>query len=116
VRRQGLYGAELRRDPVRSVMDTLGIGINVLEAAAQARLEKFILLSSCTGYPEGPSPKEEESFLPANLRPIGSAWVGSIAFSKSSSNGIRFSLAKSVRRSRSGPRSFMAHTTILAAS
>jgi hypothetical protein len=59
VRRQGLDGAELRRDPVRSVMDTLGIGINVLEAAAQARLERFILLSSCTGYPEGPSPKEE---------------------------------------------------------
>src|SRR5690242_12920021 len=45
--------AELRRDPVRSVMDTLRIGTNVLEAAALEQVERLILLSSCSGYPEG---------------------------------------------------------------
>ena len=51
--------AELRRDPVASVMDTLRIGINVLEAAARERVARFVLLSSCTGYPEGSGLKQE---------------------------------------------------------
>jgi GDP-L-fucose synthase len=51
--------AELRRDPVTSVMDTLRIGINALEAAADEQVERLVLLSSCTGYPEGTGVKEE---------------------------------------------------------
>jgi GDP-L-fucose synthase len=51
--------AELRRDPVASVMDTLRIGINALEAAAREQVETLVLLSSCTGYPEGEGVKEE---------------------------------------------------------
>src|SRR6516165_8104411 len=39
--------AELRRDPVSSVLATLRIGINALEAAAAERIERLILLSSC---------------------------------------------------------------------
>ena len=38
--------AELRRDPVRSVVDTLRIGTNALQAAAQEQVERLILLSS----------------------------------------------------------------------
>ncbi len=51
--------AELRRDPVRSIQDSLRIGINALEAAATAGVDRFVLLSSCTGYPEGGGAKEE---------------------------------------------------------
>jgi GDP-L-fucose synthase len=51
--------AELRRDPMASVMDTLRIGINALEAAAREQVERLVLLSSCTGYPEGAGVKEE---------------------------------------------------------
>jgi GDP-L-fucose synthase len=40
-------------------MDTLRIGINALEAAAHEQVERLVLLSSCTGYPEGASVKEE---------------------------------------------------------
>jgi nucleoside-diphosphate-sugar epimerase len=67
--------AELRRDPTGSVMDTLRIGINALEAAAQERLERLILLSSCTGYPEGASLKEEPGMFagdpPSNWFGVG---------------------------------------------
>ena len=65
--------AELRRDPVRSVMDTLRVGTNVLEAAAQERVERLILLSSCSGYPEGASVKEEAAMF-AGDPPTG--WFG----------------------------------------
>jgi len=51
--------AELRRDPMASVMDTLRIGMNALEAAAREQVERLVLLSSCTGYPEGAGIKEE---------------------------------------------------------
>ena len=44
--------AVLRRDPVSSVLETLRIGINLLEAAAHLRLKRIVLISSCTGYPE----------------------------------------------------------------
>lgn len=39
----------LRADPVGSVLDTLRIGINLLEAAARLRISRVILVSSCTG-------------------------------------------------------------------
>jgi GDP-L-fucose synthase len=65
--------AELRRDPVRSVVDTLRIGTNALEAAAQERVERLILVSSCSGYPEGASPKEEAAMFTGNP-PAG--WFG----------------------------------------
>ncbi len=50
--------AELRRDPIRSVTDTLRIGVNVLEAAAAQGVERLVMLSSCTGYPDGIGMKE----------------------------------------------------------
>jgi GDP-L-fucose synthase len=65
--------AELRRDPVTSVLDTLRIGINVLEAAAHERVERFVLLSSCTGYPEGASLKEEAGMFSGDPP---SGWFG----------------------------------------
>ncbi|HYC64361.1 MAG TPA: NAD(P)-dependent oxidoreductase [Reyranellaceae bacterium] len=51
--------AELRRDPVTSVMETLRIGINGLEAAAKEGVDHLVLLSSCTGYPEGSTARVE---------------------------------------------------------
>ncbi len=51
--------AELRRDPVQSIQDTLRIGVNALEAAATAQVDRFVMLSSCTGYPEDAEVKEE---------------------------------------------------------
>jgi nucleoside-diphosphate-sugar epimerase len=45
--------AELRRDPIGSVTDTLRIGVNTLEAAAQERTPRVVLLGSCTGFPPG---------------------------------------------------------------
>jgi len=65
--------AELRRDPVRSVVDTLRIGTNALQAAAQEQVERLILLSSCSGYPEGATPKEEAAMF-AGDPPAG--WFG----------------------------------------
>ena len=44
--------AVLRRDPITSILETLRIGINLLEAAARLRLKRVVLISSCTGYPE----------------------------------------------------------------
>lgn len=54
---------ELRRDPVQSIQDTLRIGVNVLEAAAAVRVDRFVMLSSCTGYPEAAGLKEESSMF-----------------------------------------------------
>jgi GDP-L-fucose synthase len=51
--------AELRHDPVGSITDTLRIGVNVLEAAAAENVERLVMMSSCTGYPEGPGVKQE---------------------------------------------------------
>ena len=65
--------AELRRDPVRSIQDSLRIGINALEAAAAAGVDRFVLLSSCTGYPEGVGIKEEADMFKGDP-PAG--WFG----------------------------------------
>ena len=65
--------AELRRDPMASVVDTLRIGVNVLEAAARLGVERLVLLSSCTGYPEGGGTKEEAGMF-AGDPPSG--WFG----------------------------------------
>jgi GDP-L-fucose synthase len=51
--------AVLRRDPMNSVLETLRIGINLLEAAARLRLKRVVLISSCTGYPELQRPAVE---------------------------------------------------------
>lgn len=45
--------AELRRDPVSSVLETLRIGVNALEAASAEGVEQVVLIGSCTGYPSG---------------------------------------------------------------
>ena len=65
--------AELRRDPIGSVTDTLRIGVNVLEAAAAERVERFVMLSSCTGYPEGTGVKEEPGMFAGDPP---AAWFG----------------------------------------
>lgn len=43
--------AVLRRDPVTSVLDTLRVVTNVLEAASRGRLSRLVMISSCTLYP-----------------------------------------------------------------
>jgi GDP-L-fucose synthase len=43
--------AVLRLDPVESVLQTLRMVTNVLEAAGRLRLSRVVLVSSCTGYP-----------------------------------------------------------------
>ena len=55
--------AELKRDPVGSVTTTLRIGLNALEAAAAEKVELVVLVSSTTGYPCGPGPKEESAMF-----------------------------------------------------
>ena len=64
---------ELRRDPITSVTDTLRIGVNVLEGAAEERVGRLVMLSSCTGYPEGTGAKEEPGMFAGD--PPG-AWFG----------------------------------------
>jgi hypothetical protein len=44
--------AELRRDPVKSVMDTLRIGINALEAAAQERIDSSFFSAPAPDIPK----------------------------------------------------------------
>lgn len=65
--------AELRRDPVGSVTDTLRIGVNVLEAAAAEKVERLVMLSSCTGYPEGTGLKAEPGMFAGDPP---AAWFG----------------------------------------
>jgi GDP-L-fucose synthase len=65
--------AELRRDPIGSVTDTLRIGVNVLEAAAAERVGRLVMLSSCTGYPEGTGAKEEPGMFAGDPP---AAWFG----------------------------------------
>ena len=65
--------AALRRDPVRSVTDTLRISVNVMEAAAAERVERLVVLSSCTGYPEGAGAKEESGMFAGDPP---AAWFG----------------------------------------
>lgn len=65
--------AELRRDPMSSVLETMQIGINALEAAAVGAVERFVMVSSCTGYPEGTDVKEERAMFEGDPPP---AWFG----------------------------------------
>jgi GDP-L-fucose synthase len=65
--------AELKRDPVASVMTTLRIGINVLEAAALEGVERVVLVSSTTGYPAGADIKTEGSMFAGDPP---DAWFG----------------------------------------
>jgi len=65
--------AELRRDPISSVTDTLRIGSNVLEAAAGERVDRLVMLSSCTGYPEGAGLKQEGGMFAGDPP---AAWFG----------------------------------------
>jgi GDP-L-fucose synthase len=51
--------AVLRGDPVSSVLDTLRITTNLLEAAARGRTKRVILIGSCTGYPDLAAPAVE---------------------------------------------------------
>lgn len=51
--------AELKRNAIDSVMTTLRIGINALEAAAAEGVERVVLVSSTTGYPPGEELKLE---------------------------------------------------------
>lgn len=65
--------AELRRDPVTSVNETLRIGLNVLEAASAKGLRQVVLVSSCTGYPEKAGASEEAAMFTGDPP---SAWFG----------------------------------------
>ncbi|MBS0546227.1 MAG: NAD(P)-dependent oxidoreductase [Proteobacteria bacterium] len=65
--------AELRRDPMSSVTDTLRIGANVLEAAAREKVGRLVMLSSCTGYPEGATSRQEGGMFTGDPPP---AWFG----------------------------------------
>jgi GDP-L-fucose synthase len=69
--------AVLRRDPMSSILDTLRMGINLLEAAARLRLKRVILLSSCTGYPELSRPAVEADIAAGNPPPqwFGVGWM-----------------------------------------
>lgn len=65
--------AELRRDPIGSVTETLRIGINALEAAALERMRRVVLLGSCTGFPEGSDAKTDAAMFDGDPPP---AWFG----------------------------------------
>jgi GDP-L-fucose synthase len=69
--------AELKRNPIDSVMTTLRIGVNALEAAAAEGVERVVLVSSTTGYPPGEEPKHESAMYagdpPADWYGVG--WV-----------------------------------------
>ncbi len=51
----------LKLDPVSPILDTLRIATNVLEAAAEVRLPKLVLVSSCTVYPSLPGREATEA-------------------------------------------------------
>ncbi len=51
--------AVLGRDPVSSILGTLRVVTNVLEAAARLRVRRVVLISSCTGYPDLSRPAVE---------------------------------------------------------
>lgn len=69
--------AVLRRDPVTSVLETLRIGINLLEAAARLRLKRVVLVSSCTGYPESSRSAAEMDMVQGDPPPqwFGVGWM-----------------------------------------
>ena len=80
--------AVLRRDPVTSVIETLRIGINLLEAAARLRLKRVVLISSCTGYPELTRPALEPDMAEGDPPAQWSASAGCIGISKSNCAGM----------------------------
>lgn len=53
--------AELKRNPIDSVVTTLRVGVNALEAAAAEGVERVVLVSSTTGYPPGAELKLESA-------------------------------------------------------
>ena len=55
--------AVLSLDPMSSVLTTLRIMTNALEAAARIRLRRVVLVSSCTGYPALSRPAVEADIL-----------------------------------------------------
>ncbi len=55
--------AVLRRDPTNSILDTLRLVTNVLEAAAHLRVRRLIMIGSCTGYPAMFRPAVEADML-----------------------------------------------------
>ena len=65
--------AVLRRDPITSVLQTLRVCVNVLEAAARSKVERVVLVSSCTGYPATSNPAVEADMLTADPP---SQWFG----------------------------------------
>jgi len=65
--------AELKRNPIDSVVTTLRIGVNVLEAAAAEGVERVVLVSSTTGYPPGEETKLESAMYVGD--PAGD-WYG----------------------------------------
>jgi len=65
--------AVLKRDPMSSVLATLRVVTNVLEAAARRGLKRVILVSSCTGYPPLQRAAVEEDMLEGNPP---SQWFG----------------------------------------
>jgi GDP-L-fucose synthase len=63
----------LRADPVESILDTLRIVTNVLEACATLRLSHVVLVSSCTVYPTVEGPAREDMAMAGD--PTGT-WFG----------------------------------------
>ena len=55
--------AVISKNPVRPVMESLKINVNVLEAAHEAGIKKCLWLSSHTGYPQHQGPLSEEDFF-----------------------------------------------------
>ena len=55
--------AVLRIDPITSILDTLRLVTNVLEAAARLRVGRVIMISSCTGYPALSRPAVEADMV-----------------------------------------------------
>lgn len=65
--------SELKRDPVASVIETLRIGVNLLEAASAYQLDQVILMSSCTAYPTGADTNDEAAMFVDDPPP---SWFG----------------------------------------
>jgi GDP-L-fucose synthase len=69
--------AVLRDDPVTSVIDTLRIVSNALEAASKLGLRRLVMISSCTVYPPLSRPAVEEDMMQGEPSPqwFGVGWM-----------------------------------------
>lgn len=69
--------AALQHDPTGSVLETLRIGTNLLEAASMLRLRRVILVSSCTVYPALTRPAVEADMADGDPPPqwFGVGWM-----------------------------------------